>query len=224
MWQTFIAYITQDSIHFISFTCLITLSFVGLCEIIFQIWNSIRKAKIADEYIQHIQIIAGHVNKRLEKRKEWGYNYDLSDLDKISESLNYVEINYQQAEECIESSNINAIPIYSLYSMLYYRSWDDNDVNRYCHQILVDYHVSLTKLESTFKRNLYYIFIPFTKLYRGFCVLFRFLTYPIKWFLEKRQRSFDSSGKWETTVSCIAEIATIMGVIFEFVEKLLIAL
>jgi hypothetical protein len=49
------------------------------------------------------------------------------------------------------------------------------------------------------------------------------LTYPIKWFLEKRQRSFDSSGKWETTVSCIAEIATIMGVIFEFVEKLLIA-
>lgn len=213
MWNAFVEYITRDSIHLTLFISLVALSFIGLCEIVFQIWSCFHKAKIANAFMHHIDIIAAHVHKRLEKEKtEWGSKYDYADLDEISESLYYVEVNHQEAEDSIES---NDIPIYRLYSMLYHRNWDDNDANRYCHQIYVDYDISQKKLGKTAERNIIYIFIPFTKLYRGFCVLFRFLTSPIKWLMAKRQRNFDSSGRWESFISIAAELATIIMAIYE---------
>jgi hypothetical protein len=213
MWNVFVEYITRDSIHLTLFICLIALSVIGFCEIIFQIWNCFYKAKIANDFMHHIDIIAAHVHKRLEKEKtEWGSKYDYTDLREISDSLYYVEVNHQEVEQSIESDDI---PIYRLYYMLYNRNWNDDDANRYCHQIYVDYDISQRKLGKTAERNIIYLFIPFTKLYRGFCVLFRILTYPIRWFMARHQRSFDSSGKLESFISTSAEIATIIGVIYE---------
>lgn len=213
MWNVFVEYITRDSIHLTLFICLVALSVIGFCEIIFQIWNCFHKAKIANDFMHHIDIIAAHVHKRLEKEKtEWGSKYDYTDLQDIAESTYYVEVNHQQATDSIES---RSYPIIGLYHMLYSRQWDDIDVNRYCHQIYVDYDISQKKLEENVKRNLWLIIIPFTKLYRGFCVLFRILTLPIRWFMARHQRSFDSSGKWESFISTSAEIATIIGTIYE---------
>lgn len=213
MWNAFIEYITRDSIHLTLFISLAALSVVGFGEIVFQIWNCFHKARIANDFMHHIDIIAAHVHKRLEKEKtEWGSKYDYTDLNEISDSLYYVEVNHKEAEDSIESDDI---PIYKLYCMLYYRNWDDNDANRYCHQIYVDYDISQKKLGKTAERNIIYIFVPFTKLYRGFCVLFRILTSPIKWFLAKRQRNFDRSGRWESFISITAELATIITTIYE---------
>ena len=69
MWNVFVEYITRDSIHLTLFICLVALSVIGFCEIIFQIWNCFHKAKIANDFMHHIDIIAAHVHKRLEKEK-----------------------------------------------------------------------------------------------------------------------------------------------------------
>lgn len=217
MWQTFVEYITCDSLHLTFFICLVALSVVGLGEIIYQICDTIHKAEIAKDYMHHIDIIAAHVHKRMEREKtEWGAKYEYDDLSAISESTYYVEVNHQQAEEAIATG---AVPIYALYYMLYTRIWDDNDVNRYCHQIYVDYDISIAQLEKNFKRNLWYIVIPFTKLYRGFCVLFKLVTYPLKKLMEHHQKSFDRNGKWESYISLMAEIATIISVFYEFAKS-----
>ena len=212
MWQTFIEYITSDALHITLFICIVVLSIIGFGEIIYQIIRSAKKIETANEYIKHINIIAEHVNKRLSSRN---YSYDTTDLNEIAESLNYVEINYDKAEECIEEDSYN-IPIYSLYSMLFHRKWDDNDVATYCHQIYINYQRSIPKHQRTIKNFLWCVIIPFTKLYRGFCVLFRIITYPIKKLLAQNNHSFDKSGRWEKIISLLAEIVTIVNFIYEF--------
>ncbi len=217
MWHAFVEYITCDTSHLTFFICLVALSIVGLGEIIYQIWNCIHKAQIAKDYMYHIDIIAAHVHKRLEREKtELCSKYTYDDLNDIYKSTYYVEVNHQQAEEAIETG---ASSIYALYYMLYMRHWDDDDVNRYCHQIYVEYDISMNQLEMITKRNIWFIFIPFTKLYRGLCFLFKLITYPLKKLMEYHQRSFDRNGRWESYISLMAEIATIIHIIYDFAKS-----
>ena len=186
MWQDFKDFITIDNLHIFCFWFLIILTVVGLIEIIYQIRNAVRKINIADEYIKHIDIIQKHVAKRLHARKQYGF-VDTKDLIEIAESL---------------------------YSMLYHERWDDRDAATYCHQIFVDYEKGRKKLQKVLKQNFAILFVPLTKLYRGFCVLFRLLTFPFKRLFD----NFDKSGKWEASIAAIAEIFALVNAVIEFVK------
>lgn len=177
MWQDFKDFITIDNLHIFCFWFLIILTVVGLIEIIYQIRNAVRKINIADEYIKHIDIIQKHVAKRLHARKQYGF-VDTKDLIEIAESLHFVEVNSDDAINSIAADHYISDPIYSLYSMLYHERWDDRDAATYCHQIFVDYEKGRKKLQKVLKQNFAILFVPLTKLYRGFCVLFRLLTFP----------------------------------------------
>lgn len=86
----------------------------------------------------------------------------------------------------------------------------------YCHQISIDYETSRNKHIDSITTNLKLLVIPFTKLYRGFCVLFRLLTFPIK----KIFTNFDSSKKWEMSISALIEIIALINVIIEFIKTI----
>ena len=98
--------------------------------------------------------------------------------------------------------------------MLYNMRWNDRDVFEYCHQIAIDYEIGRKKHQKEIKHNVVLLFVPFAKLYRGFCVLFRLLTFPVK----KLFNNFDKSGKWEASIAAIAEIFTLVNAIIEFVK------
>lgn len=212
MWQDFKDFIIIDTLHIFCFWFLIILAVVGLIEIIYQIYNAIKKIDIADEYIKHIDIIQAHVVKRLHT----GKIYDTKDLNEIVESLHFVEVNCDEAKNSIDIYHYASNPIYSLYSMLYHRRWDDNDVAIYCHQIFVDYEKARKKLQKDIKQNFIFLFIPLTKLYRGFCILFRLLTFPIK----KLFKNFDKTGKWEASIAAMAEIVALVNTIIEFIKHI----
>ena len=181
--------------------------------IIYQIRNAVRKINIADEYIKHIDIIQKHVAKRLHARKQYGF-VDTKDLIEIAESLHFVEVNSDDAINSIAADHYISDPIYSLYSMLYHERWDDRDAATYCHQIFVDYEKGRKKLQKVLKQNFAILFVPLTKLYRGFCVLFRLLTFPFKRLFD----NFDKSGKWEASIAAIAEIFALVNAVIEFVK------
>ena len=92
--------------------------------------------------------------------------------------------------------------------------WNDRDVFEYCHQIAINYEIGRNKHQKEIKHNFVLLFVPFAKLYRGFCVLFRLLTFPVK----KLFNNFDKSGKWEASIAAIAEIFTLVNAIIEFVK------
>lgn len=213
MWQDFKDFITIDNLHIFCFWFLIILTVVGLIEIIYQIRNAVRKINIADEYIKHIDIIQKHVAKRLHARKQYGF-VDTKDLIEIAESLHFVEVNSDDAINSIAADHYISDPIYSLYSMLYHERWDDRDAATYCHQIFVDYEKGRKKLQKVLKQNFAILFVPLTKLYRGFRVLFRLLTFPFKRLFD----NFDKSGKWEASIAAIAEIFALVNAVIEFVK------
>lgn len=213
MWQNFKDFITLDPLHIVCFWSLIILAVIGLIEIIYQICSIIRKSNIADEYIRHIVIIQKHVTKRLQAKNQYGF-VGTTDLIEIAESLHFVEVNSDDARSSIAADHYISDPIYSLYSMLYHERWNDRDAATYCHQIFVDYEKGKKKLQKVLKQNIIILFIPLTKLYRGFCVLFRVFTFPIKKF----SNNFDKSGKWEASIAAIAEIFTLVNAIIEFVK------
>lgn len=64
------------------------------------------------------------------------------------------------------------------------------------------------------KTKFRHTFVPLTKLYRGFCVLFRLLTFPFKRLFD----NFDKSGKWEASIAAIAEIFALVNAVIEFVK------
>jgi hypothetical protein len=213
MWQDFKDFITVDPLHIVCFWSLIILAIAGLIEIIYQISSAIRKINIADEYFGHIAIIQEHVAKRLQIQNQYGV-VDTKDLNEIADSLHFVEVNSDDARNSIATDHYISDPIYSLHLMLYYMRWNDSEVIKYCHQISIDYEIGRKKHQKEIKHNFVLLFVPFAKLYRGFCVLFRLLTFPVK----KLFNNFDKSGKWEASISAIAEIFTLANAIIEFVK------
>ena len=213
MWQDFKDFITLDPLHIVCFWSLIILAVTGLIEIIYQICSAIKKINIADEYVRHIDVIQRCVINRLQpnKRQEPADNEDSS---KLEDSLHFVQVNYEEARKSIGHYNYVSDPIYALYSMLYNMRWNDRDVFEYCHQIAIDYEIGRKKHQKEIKHNVVLLFVPFAKLYRGFCVLFRLLTFTVK----KLFNNFDKSGKWEASIAAIAEIFTLVNAIIEFVK------
>lgn len=209
MWQDFIDFIKIDTLHVFCFWFLIILTVVGWIEIIYQIYNAKRKINFANEYIEHIGIIQSYVVKRAQPYTQYG-----EDLNEIAKSLHFVEVNCDEARNSIDIDHYVSDPIYSLSSMLYHRRWNDNDVATYCHQIFVDYEKASKKLVKKANQNFIFLLIPLIKLYRGFCVLFRLLTFPIKKIFE----NFDKTGKWEASIAALAEILTLANAIIEFIK------
>lgn len=214
MWQLFKEYITLDVWHTFFFWFLVVLSIAGLVEIIFRIYKANSHITFAEEYIKHINIIAEHTAKRLKIAEEQFYPPDTKDINEIYESVHFVEVNCDEAYESIGIEHYANNPIYSLYGLLYNRTWDDRDISTYCHQIYIDYEIGRKRKEKELKTNFILLFIPLTKLYRGFCLLFKALTFPIK----KVFGNFDRSGKWELSFSAIAEIIILVNAIIEFVK------
>ena len=213
MWQDFKDFITLDPLHIVCLWSLIILAVTGLIEIIYQICSAIKKIKIADEYAKHIDVIQTYVMNKLQAEKRYGYVGN-KNLIEIEDSLHFVQVNYEEARKSIGHYNYVSDPIYALYSMLYYLRWDDREGFEYCHQITFDYEIGRKKHQKEIKHNFVLLFVPFAKLYRGFCVLFRLLTFPVK----KLFNNFDKSGKWEASIAAIAEIFTLVNAIVEFVK------
>lgn len=213
MWQLIKDFIFMDALHTICFWSLVGIAVIGFIEIIYRIIQAGIKIGFANDYIKHVENIYVHVSKRLES-----YNsaYDTSSLNEITADLNFVEINWKKAEECIDVEHYMSSPIYSLHSMLYYGKWDDREAAQFCHQIGVDYEISKNKHQREAKINFILLFVPLIKLYRGFCVLFRLLTFPIK----KIFTNFDSSKKWEMSISALIEIIALINVIIEFIKTI----
>ncbi|MDY4044106.1 MAG: hypothetical protein SOY65_09935 [Marinifilaceae bacterium] len=213
MWQDFKDFITIDSLHIVCFWSLIILAVTGLIEIIYQIRSAIKKINIVDEYAKHIEVIQKHVKNRLDKSRQYGIS-DTTDLNEIVESINFVELNYDEARSSIDGYDYVSDPIFSLYIMLYYREWDDRKVAIRCHQIIIEFYRGKKKIKKEIKQNFIFLFVPFTKLYRGFCVLFRLLVFPVK----RCFRNFDKSGKWESSVAAAAEVFALVNAVVEFVK------
>lgn len=217
MWQLFKDFITIDALHIFCFWFIIALAVVGLIDIIYQIIKTIDKINFADNYIKHITKIQDYALSRLENpTSQYGTSgaVNSEDSNEIAESTHFIEVNSDEASKCIGVEHYAFDPIYSLRGMLYNIRWNDRDVVIYCHQIIVDYEQGRNRLQKEKKQNLVIIFLPFTKLYRGLCVLFRLLTFPIKNLFA----NFDKTGKWEMSTAAIVEIITLVNAIIEFIK------
>lgn len=214
MGQYLNEFIITSPLHILFLGGVIILAIVGLIEIICQIYNAKKKIKFIDEYIKHIDNINTFVVNRLEKESRGESIYKL-EIDEIMESLHFIEVNDNEANDSIGIYHYGSNPIYSLSSILYYHNtWDDRAIFKYCHQIFVDYEKGRKKIIKEKKRNYIFLIIPFAKLYRGFCILFRLLTFPIK----NLYNDFDKSRKWEKSIAFVAEIFTLINAIIKFVK------
>lgn len=217
MWQLFKEFITFDALHIFCFWFIIALAVVGLIDIIYQIIKTIDKINFADNYIKHIAKIQDYALNRLKNPiSQYGTSRvcDSEDSNDIAESRHFIEVNSDEASKCIGVEHFPIDPIYALSGMLYHMRWNDREIATYCHQIIVDYEQGRNILQKEKTQNLVIIFLPFTKLYRGLCVLFRLLTFPIKSLFA----DFDKTGKWEMSTAAIVEIITLVNAIIEFIK------
>lgn len=215
MWQTLTDFVTNNQLLSLLIGAYVVLTIVGLVDIFVQIYKIITNTVFAYKFIQHILIIERKARDRYNKSKDTLYPPNTDDLNEIIESLQFVEVNSEYAQECIEDELHSWIsPISDLTSLLYNSKWDDRQVLIYCHQIIIDYNKAKDNLKKKFGISLSLIFIPLTKMYRGYCVLFRLFTFPIKQIWE----NFDFSRKGEKTISIIAELSTLVTACIEIVK------
>ena len=98
--------------------------------------------------------------------------------------------------------------------MVYHDILEEIVAGKFFHYLFVVYEKGRKKLQKVLKQNFAILFVPLTKLYRGFCVLFRLLTFPFKRLFD----NFDKSGKWEASIAAIAEIFALVNAVIEFVK------
>lgn len=215
MWQTITDFVINNHELSLVIGIYVVLTIVGLVEMIVQIYKNELHIKFADEYIRHIQIISQKAHDRIIVSKDSLYPLNFDDINEISDSLYYVEVNSEYAQECIEEGLHSWIsPISDLSSLLYNSKWNDRDVSNYCHQIIIDYNKAKYNLAKNSANTFRLILIPFTKMYRGYCVLFRLITFPVKQIWE----NFDFSRKIEKAISFIAELLTLVTACIELIK------
>ena len=173
----------------------IIISLIGLLEVIGKFISIAHKRTVISDYLKHLQSIFNHLE-------------GLKTFEEVRADYDYVMNNYSEMLDCL-SQNYNALM--KFYYGIYHQTSDEWTQKLHITQIYNDVNREDYLYHKQIKECLVYLFCPTLKFYSGLCVIFKFITIPIR----QLWANFDQNRKIEISVSIIVELLTLLRVCIE---------